>query len=60
MRYVEPGSVQVDCLFRYDEPVSPHLAAKTKTESTLDKVRVYLFYDYYRVLIAALRFLPIT
>ncbi|KAF9453477.1 PLP-dependent transferase [Macrolepiota fuliginosa MF-IS2] len=29
-RYTKPGLVHTDCLFRYDEPVSPHLAAKMK------------------------------
>lgn len=30
MRHVKSSLVHTDCLFRYDEPVSPHLAAKLK------------------------------
>ncbi|EKM78656.1 hypothetical protein AGABI1DRAFT_75033 [Agaricus bisporus var. burnettii JB137-S8] len=39
MRYVESGTVHADCLFQYDEPVSPHLAAKLKiANKTLDQI----------------------
>lgn len=51
MRYVESGTVHADCLFQYDEPVSPHLAAKLKiANKTLDQVRVDLFHDNYSLL----------
>lgn len=40
------GRVHTGCLYRYDEPVSPHLAARLATDNDVSKVNLVLSFNF--------------